>query len=179
MAKGVYYCGPVKTSQNVFCLDTLEKFIKDWPRGSYLVMNSTPRVTGSKPLMTILQQYNSSKVLVFITTEGSGNTEPGDPYLSSFPDIYSNVFVRPVVCPHLLVRYSNAYNAIDNHNRMRQSEIALDKYWVMQSDYFIVATTVALGAGIKYRELLFYRGVSEVNVDKKYSTREYKNRTVY
>ena len=28
---------------------------------------------------------------MFITTKGSGITEPGDTYLSCFPDIYSNV----------------------------------------------------------------------------------------
>ena len=67
-------------------------------------------------------------VLVFIATEGDGSTEPGNPYLSCFPDIYSNVSVRPVFCPHLLGRYFNAYNAIENHNRMRKSDIALDKY---------------------------------------------------
>ena len=45
-AAGVDYCGPVKTSHKVFCLTTLEKLIKDWPGGSYLVMKSTPRFPG-------------------------------------------------------------------------------------------------------------------------------------
>ena len=67
------------------------------------------------------------KVLGFIATEGSGSTEPGDPYLSRFPAIYSNVSVRPVVRTHLLGRYFNACNAIENHNRMRQSDLSLDK----------------------------------------------------
>ena len=33
--------------------------------------------------------------------------------------------------------------------------------------------------GITYRKLLLCHGVSEVNLDKTNSTREYKNRTVY
>ena len=33
---------------------------------------------------------------MFIDTEGDGGNEPGDPYLSHFPDIYSNASVLPV-----------------------------------------------------------------------------------
>ena len=92
--------------------------------------------------MSILYKYSYRKVLVFIATEGDGSAEPGDPYLSHFPDIYSNVSIRPIVRPHLLGRYFNEFNSIENHNRMRQYDIALDKYWVTQSGYFRVATTV-------------------------------------
>ena len=52
MAAGVDHCRPVKTSYKGFCLDKLEKLIKDFPGGSYLVMKSTPRVPGEKPLLT-------------------------------------------------------------------------------------------------------------------------------
>ena len=121
-AAGVNYCGPVKTSHKGFCLALLENLMKDWPGGSYLVLKSTQIFPGESPLLAISYKYNSRKVLGFIATEGAGSTEPGDPYLSRFPDIYSNVSVRPIVCPHLLGRYLNACNAIDNQNRMRQSD---------------------------------------------------------
>ena len=118
-AAGVDYCGPVKTSHKGFCLSTLEKVMKYWPRGSYLVLKSTPIFTVERPLLVIGHKYNSRKVLGFIVTEGAGRTEPGNLYLSRFPDIYSNVYVCPIVCPHSLVRYFNACNEIENHNRMR------------------------------------------------------------
>ena len=142
-------------------------------------MKSTLRFPGERPLLAIGYNYNSSKVLGFIATEGAGSTEPGDPYLSCFPDIYSNVSVHPVVRPHLLGRYFNACNAIDNHDRVRQSDLALEKYWVTQSGYFRLATTVALGMGITDGKLLFCHGVAEGNMDKKFLTLEYNNRTVY
>ena len=104
--------------------------MKYWPGVSYIVIKSTPIFTGEIPLLAIGYKYNCRKVLVFIATKGDGNTEPGDPYLSFFPEIYSNVSVYPVVCPHLLGRYFNACNAIEKHNRMRQYDIALEKYWV-------------------------------------------------
>ena len=73
-------------------------------------MNSTPRVPGVIPQMDIGYKYNYGKVLVFIDTEGGGSTEQGIPYLSCFPNIYSNVSVRPVGFTCLLGRYFNACN---------------------------------------------------------------------
>ena len=75
--------------------------------------------------MSIGYKYNYRKVIGFIATEGDQSIEPGDPYFSCFPDIYSNVDVLSVVCTHLLSRYFNACNTIDNHNRMRQSDLVL------------------------------------------------------
>ena len=45
--------GPTKTSHKGFCLDMLEKLMKDWPGGSYLAMKSTPRFPGKIPLLAI------------------------------------------------------------------------------------------------------------------------------
>ena len=62
---------------------------------------------------------------------------------------------------------------------MHKSDIALEKYWVTESGYFRLVNTVALGMGIVDGNLLYCHGVAEVNMDKKISTLEYKNRTVY
>ena len=75
--------------------------------------------------------------------------------------------------------YFSACNAIDNHDRMWQSNLGLEKYWVTQSGYFRLATTVALGMGITYAKLLFSHGVPEQSKDKTISTKEYNDRTVY
>ena len=179
MAAGVDYCGPVKMIHKGFCLATLEMLIKYRLVGSYLVIMSTPRVPGGKPLLAIGYKYNYRMVLVFIATEGDGSTEPGDTYLSCFPYIYSNVYIHPVVCPHLLCRYLNACNSLYNHNRMWQSDIVLEKYWVTQSGYFRLATIVELGMGIIDGNLLYCHSVAEVNADKKISTLGYNSSTVY
>ena len=123
MAAGVDYCRPVKTSNKIFYLSTLEKLMKYWPGGSYIVMKNTPRVPGGRPFLDIGYKYNYRKVPEFIATEGDGSTEPGDPYLSRFPGIYSNVSVLPIVGPHFLGRYFNACNAIENHNRMQKYDL--------------------------------------------------------
>ena len=172
MAVGVDYCGTVKTSHKCFCLATLENLMKNWPGGSYLVMKSTTRFPGGISLMDIGYTYNSRKVLGFIATDGSGSTKPGDPYLSCFPDIFSIVSVIPVVRPHFLCRYFNARNKIDNHSMIGQYDLALDKYCVIQSGNFRLATAVALGMGIAYGKLLFCNGISEGNVVNIFSKRE-------
>ena len=96
MDAGVDYCGPAKTSHKSFYLATLETLMKDCTVGSYIVMKITPIVYGGRPIITNGYKYNSRKVLGFIATKGDGSTEPGDPYLSCFPDIYSNVSVSPL-----------------------------------------------------------------------------------
>ena len=85
---------------------------------------------------------------------GAGITEPGDTYLSNFSDIVSHVSVRPVVCPHLIGRYFNACNGIENHSSMRRFDIAIEKYFVTQSGYFRLATKMALDMGITDGKLL-------------------------
>ena len=92
MTEGVDYCGLEKTSHNDFCLATLERLVKDFLVGSYLVIYITPRVTGDRPLMAIGYKYKSGKVLGFIDTEGSGSTEPDYPFLSRFPEIIMFLF---------------------------------------------------------------------------------------
>ena len=62
---------------------------------------------------------------------------------------------------------------------MRQSDISLDKYWVTQSGYFRLSTTVTFGMDVTDGKLLYCHGVAEGNVDRNISTLEYKNRTVY
>ena len=174
MAEGGDYCAMVKTSHNGFYLATLENFMEYWPGRSYLVMNSTQIFPGGTPLMTVGYKYNTRKFLGFIATEGGGSTEPVNPSLFHLSDIYSNVYFGPVVCPQFMVRHFNSYNAIDNHNRMWQYEIALEKYWVTQSEIFFTCNSSSIGMGITKRKLVFWHGISEGNVDKKFLTRKYK-----
>ena len=93
--------------------------------------------------------------------------------------IYSNVSVHPFFLTHFIGIYFKYYNIIDNHNIMQQSILALEKYWVAHSGYFIFVTTVALGMGITDGKIIFYHGISEGSMEKQISMREYNNRTVY
>ena len=75
--------------------------------------------------------------------------------------MFSNVSIHPVVRPNLLGSYFNACNEIENHNIMHKSELFLYKYWLTQSGYFRIATTVVLGMGITDGKIPFYNVISE------------------
>ena len=105
-------------------------------------------------------------LLRYISTEGGSSTYPGCGHLSHFPNTYFNFYIRPVVCTHILCRYFNFCNTIDQHNTMWEFSLVLDKYWVAQSGNFRLTTTVALGMGIIYGKLLYCHGVAEGNMDR-------------
>ena len=56
-------------------------------------------VPGDRPLIDIGYKYNTRKVLSFIVTDNSGSTKTGIPYLSKYPDQFTNVAICPVVRP--------------------------------------------------------------------------------
>ena len=89
----------VKTNTKGFCKDTIEKLTKNWPGGSYIVLRSKPMVSGGRQLIAIGYKYNARKVLSFIVTDNSGSTNTGIPYLSKYPDQFTNVSIRPVARP--------------------------------------------------------------------------------
>ena len=78
-------------------------------------------------------------------------------------------YTYPVVLPCVLGRHFNACNVIDNHNKMFQYDLEIDKYWVAQRGYFRLATMVVLGEGITYGKFIFCNGISKQIRDKKFS----------
>ena len=56
-------------------------------------------VPGDRPLIAIGYKYNARKVLSFIITDNSGSTKTGNPYLSKYPDQFTNVSIHPVARP--------------------------------------------------------------------------------
>ena len=130
-------------------------------------MQSNPRVPGDRPLMTTGYKYIYHKVLGFIAAYRTIITVPGVTYLYRYPYDYSNVYICPVLCTHFMGSYFSACNAIDNHNIIRKYDIAQQKYWVTQSGYFRLATTVALVMGIKYGKLLLCHGAPDKSKEKK------------
>ena len=91
-------------------------------------MKITPRFPGNIPLVLVVYKYNSRNILVFIATEGYGSAEPGVSYLFCVPDSYSNIYIFHGVFTPFICRYFNACNTIENHNRMRNYDLVIDKH---------------------------------------------------
>ena len=63
------------------------------------MLRSKPIVPGDRPLIAIGYKYNARKVLSLIVTDNAGSTNNGIPYLSKYPDQFTNVSIRPFVRP--------------------------------------------------------------------------------
>ena len=99
MELGAELIGMVKANTKGFCKEKIEKLTKNWPGGSYVVLRSKPMVPGVWPLIAICYRYNARNVLSFIVTDNTGSTKTGIPYLSKYPDKFTNVSIRPVARP--------------------------------------------------------------------------------
>ena len=133
--------GAVKTAHSWFPKDKLEKEMKDFPSGAYLVMECTAPETGVK-LVGIGYKYNSRKVLLFVMTKNAGKTIPGSPYIARFTDEFGNVKSRRVERPDCISQYFKCANKIDRHNHLRQGILRLEQYWRTVDPWFCIATTV-------------------------------------
>ena len=109
--------GIVKTNIKGFCREAIENLTKDWPGGPYLVLRSKPMVPGDRPLIAIGYKYNARKVLSFIVTDNAGSKNTGIPYLSKYPDQFTNVSIRPVARPLVTSKTFSAVNEIESHNK--------------------------------------------------------------
>ena len=63
------------------------------------MLKRKPMVPGDRPIIAIGYKYNVRKVLSFIVTDNAGSTKTGIPYLSKYPDQFTNVSIRPVSRP--------------------------------------------------------------------------------
>ena len=77
-----------------------------------------------------------------------------------FPLHFLNVYVHPVVRPPFRGVYFYSCNISYGYNRMRQSNLVIEKYWVTQGGYFRLLATVSLGMVILDWKLVYCHGVS-------------------
>lgn len=131
----------IKTNHSRSCKGWLEHTMKDYPGGTWIVLEGHAEKEGVD-LCQIGYKYNKSKVLTFVFTKGAGSTEKGVPYKAKFPDRYGNISERHVERPQLISLFFGASNRIDSWNHLRQYELALEKKWVTQCGYFRIFTTL-------------------------------------
>ena len=80
------------------------------------------------PLIYIGYKYNAKKVLYFMVTDITGITKVVPPYLSNYPDQFSNVPILPVYRPLFIYELFGYFNKFDSHNKSRQSDLVLEKF---------------------------------------------------
>ena len=70
------------------------------------MLSSKPMIPGDRPLIAIGYKYNARKVPYFIVTDNTGCTKTDIPYLSKYPDQFTNVAIRPVALPLVMPFFS-------------------------------------------------------------------------
>ena len=123
-------------------------------------------VPGDKPLIAFGYKYNGQKVLSFIVTDNSGSTKTGIPYLSKYPDQFTNVAIRPVARTLVMSKNKSAVNEVDSHNKSRRSYLSLEKRWFTQCGWLRLCTTVAMEMTINNFWKLFCYGVKRDHYDR-------------
>ena len=137
------------------------------------MLSSKPMVPGGRPLIAIGYKYNARKVLSFIVTVNAGSKKTGIPYLSKYPDQFTNVVIRPVARPLVMSKTFSAVNEVESYNKSRQSYLALEKWWVTQCGWLRLCKTVAMGMTITNCWKLFHCGVKREHYDKLIGIREF------
>ena len=130
-------------------------------------------VPGERPVLAIGYKYNYQKFVSFFATAGAGRTTLGIPHLLKYPDQFSNVSIRPVSHPLLVSKFFGSVNEVDSHNKSRQSDISLEKFWVTQCGWLRLCTTGDMGMTINNCWKLFCYGFNSNHHDKFIGIREF------
>lgn len=138
--RGSEFIGPVKTAKKLFPIKEIERIMKNWPRGTHVVLEG--QGLKETPLLAIGYKYNARKCLSFIATKNAGKTTLGRPYRARFTDKHDNVEWQEVDRPEVLADYFLCSNAVDKHNHARQSLLKLETHWVVHDPFFRVGTTL-------------------------------------
>jgi len=138
---GNHCCVVIKTAHSRSPKFWLEEKMKDFPGGTWIVLEGKPEKEGID-LICVGYKYNKKRVLTFVLTRGAGSTKAGEPYQARFPDKYGNVCVRHVMRPAIIAQYFQFSNCVDLHNQSRQFDLALEEKWVTQNPYFRFYTTM-------------------------------------
>ena len=88
------------------------------------------------------------KVIYFIDIEDKLITNSGIPYLSKYPDPFSNVAIFPVDWPLVMYKFFGYDNDVEYHNKSMHYDLSLEKLYITQYGLLRLCTTVAMGSTI-------------------------------
>jgi hypothetical protein len=126
--------GPVKLSRKDYPKKYVEELMEDFPSGTWVVLKAQYKGQPGpeNELVAVGYKYCLKKVLCFVFT-GDFSTRGGDPYVARFRDEHGNLATRNIARPACVSQYFKFSPKVDNHNQLRQYELALEKTWVPKS----------------------------------------------
>jgi hypothetical protein len=132
----------VKNNAMFYPMPVLHKILSarhgNKPAGHWVVMTTT--IAGVK-LLAIAYAWSQKGVSYFISTCGS--TEPSPiKYESKFEDEWGNNNFREIDRPDIVHFLYEYLPLIDEHNKQRQSLLALEKRWLTKNVWFRILCTI-------------------------------------
>jgi len=139
---GVYSTFIVKNNKNYFPMEVLHRVLKachgNHPAGHWVVMRA---VISHVPLLAIAYAWSQKGVSYFISTCGKTTPSPHK-YEAKFEDDWGNTSFREIPRPDVLHVLYEYVPLIDEHNKSRQSILALEKRWQTRNPWFRLITTI-------------------------------------
>ena len=139
---GVFSTFVLKKQQQFYPKEVLHSILQarhgERPAGHWVVMKAT---VADVPIIAVAYAWSQKGVSYFVST--CGCTEPSDiKYESKFEDAWGTTAIklidRPELC-HFLYEY---LPLIDEHNKQRQSLLALEKRWLTKNVWFRLISTL-------------------------------------
>ncbi|KAL7548885.1 hypothetical protein ACHAWF_013195 [Thalassiosira exigua] len=124
---GHEFFGPIKTATAGFPKDEIKKLMEDWPSGSYIVLERE----GHK-LFAVEYKYS---------LRSKRQTTAGKSYMAKWADQHGNVKTKPIPRPEVISDYFSISDVVDNHNKSRQGDLALEEPWRTTDCWLSLATT--------------------------------------
>ena len=155
----------VKNHRPFFPMEVLFAILKarhgSHPAGHWVVMKAS--ISGV-PILAIAYAWSQKGVSYFVSTCGS--TEPSDiKYESKFEDAWGNtgfkLIDRPQLC-HFLFEY---LPLIDEHNKQRQSILALEKRWLTKDPWLRLVTTLVGMSCVDMHRLFRHQSIKVRGMD--------------
>ena len=106
------------------------------------------------------------KVLSFIVIENAGSIQECLNYLSQYPDQFNNVAICPVAFPFVMYKFFGSVYEVVSHNKPRQSDLDLEKFWIYRYGWLQLFKTVAMGTTINNFRKPFCYGVKRYHQEK-------------
>ena len=76
-------------------------------------------VPGYRPIIDMAYKYNLQQFLSFISTEDTGGTNIGIPYLSKYSDPFENDDIFPIALPLFMSKFFGSINEVERHKKAR------------------------------------------------------------
>ena len=80
--------------------------------------------------------------LAFVGSWNAGSTTPGNPYVARFPDRFGNLIEKDIERPEVISDYFEDSDAVDCHNKTRQSDLGLEMHWRTIDCWLRLSTTM-------------------------------------